>query len=60
MSGTRRNFSAVSGARDQDDCLRELEGKGRSFVEQDKGPAVRYGIFEVFFNELTAFFRKTR
>ena len=30
-------------------------GKGREFVEQDKGPAVRYGIFGGLLNELAAF-----
>lgn len=29
-------------------------GKGRSFVEQDKGPAVRCGIFGGLLNELAA------
>jgi hypothetical protein len=29
--------------------------EGREFVEQDKGPAVRHGIFGGLLNELTAF-----
>ncbi len=33
-------------------------GRGREFVEQDKGPAVRHGIFGGFGNELTAFFAR--
>jgi hypothetical protein len=34
----------------------ELErGKGLLFVEQDKGPAVRCGIFPGLLNELAAF-----
>lgn len=41
-------------------CIRGSEGKGRSFVEQDKGPAVPCGIFDFFLNELTAFFSENR
>jgi len=32
-----------------------VRGKSRSFVVQDKGTAVRYGIFGLFPNELAAF-----
>jgi hypothetical protein len=35
-------------------------GKGGSFVEQDKGPAVPYCIFSIFPNELAAFFSSGR
>jgi hypothetical protein len=51
-----RNFSAVLRRAERVDLEVELEtGKGRSFVEQDKGPAVRCGIFGGFSNELAAF-----
>ena len=51
-----RNFSAALRRAERGDLEVELErGKGRSFVEQDKGPAVRHGIFGGFSNELTAF-----
>jgi hypothetical protein len=51
-----RNFSAALRRAERLDSEGELEGgKGRSFVEQDKGPAVRCGIFGGFSNELTAF-----
>ncbi len=50
------NFSAAFAARGRVDWrVRLEEGKGRSFVVQDKATAVRYGIFCVFSNELTAF-----
>jgi len=35
-------------------------GRGREFVEQDKGPAVRHGIFGRLCNELTAFAGRRR
>ena len=50
------NFSAA--LRRAEGVVREgaLEmGEGRSFVEQDKGPAVRCGIFGGLLNELAAF-----
>jgi len=51
-----RNFSAAFAARGAMDWRAELvEGKGRSFVVQDKATAVRYGIFGLFPNERTAF-----
>ena len=51
-----RNFSAALAARGEMDWRAELvEGKGRSFVVQDKATAVRYGIFGLFPNELAAF-----
>ena len=50
------NFSAALAARGRMDWKVELErGKGGSFVVQDKGTAVRYGIFWGFPNELAAF-----
>jgi hypothetical protein len=50
------NFSAAFAARGRVDWRARLEeGKGRSFVVQDKGTAVRYGIFGLFPNELAAF-----
>jgi hypothetical protein len=51
-----RNFSAAlrrAEIRNSEDALER--GKGRSFVEQDKGPAVRCGIFGGLLNELAAF-----
>jgi hypothetical protein len=58
-----RNFSAGLRRTERVDWKSELEwgkgrlewGKGRSFVEQDKGPAVRCGIFGGLLNELAAF-----
>ena len=51
-----RNFSAAWRRAERLDSEGELERvEGRSFVEQDKGPAVRCGIFAGFFNELAAF-----
>jgi hypothetical protein len=35
-------------------------GRGREFVEQDKGPAVRHGIFGGFSNVLAAFAGRKR
>jgi hypothetical protein len=53
---TFTNFSAAWRRAERADWKGGLErGKGRSFVEQDKGPAVRYGIFGGLLNELTAF-----
>ena len=50
------NFSTAFAARGRMDWKVELErGKGWSFVVQDKATAVRYGIFGLFPNELTAF-----
>jgi hypothetical protein len=50
------NFSAALRRAERLDSEGGLErGKGRSFVEQDKGPAVRCGLFAGFSNELTAF-----
>ena len=50
------NFSAALRRAVSGDLEFELErGEGRSFVEQDKGPAVRHGIFGGFSNELAAF-----
>ncbi len=50
------NFSAALRQAERVDWEAELErGKGRSFVEQDKGPAVRHGIFTGLLNELAAF-----
>ena len=55
------NFSAAFAARGRVDWKVELErGKGQSFVVQDKGTAVRYGIFCVFHNELAAFSPRRR
>jgi len=53
-SGARflRRFAARGSKRF---CVRKWEGKGRSFVEQDKGPAVRCGVLGRFSNEPTAF-----
>jgi hypothetical protein len=52
-----RRFAARGGL----DLEAELErGKARSFVEQDKGPAVRCGIFAGFLNELAAFSPRRR
>ena len=51
-----RNFSAALRRAEESDSEGASEqGKGPSFVEQDKGPAVRCGIFGGFSNELTAF-----
>jgi len=51
-----RNFSAALRRAERLDSEGELEGgKGRSFVEQDKGPAVRCGVFGRLSNELAAF-----
>ena len=51
-----RNFSAALRRAERVDWKSELEWvKGRSFVEQDKGPAVRCGIFGGLLNELAAF-----
>jgi len=50
-----RNFSAA--LRRAENAVVEVElerGKGRSFVEQDKGPAVPCGIFGGLLNELAA------
>jgi hypothetical protein len=51
-----RNFSAAL-RRAERMVLENVweRGKGGSFVEQDKGPAVRCGIFGGLLNELTAF-----
>jgi hypothetical protein len=50
------NFSAALLRAEREDLEVELDrGKGRSFVEQDKGPAVRCGIFGGLLNELAAF-----
>jgi hypothetical protein len=50
------NFSAALRRAERVDSEDELEtGEGRSFVEQDKGPAVRCGIFGGLLNELAAF-----
>ena len=51
-----RNFSAALRRAERVGSEAVLErGKGGSFVEQDKGPAVRHGIFGGFSNELAAF-----
>ena len=51
-----RNFSAALRRAERVDLEVELErGEGQSFVEQDKGPAVRCGIFGGLLNELAAF-----
>jgi hypothetical protein len=51
-----RNFSDALRRAERTDSEVELEsGKGRSFVEQDKGPAVPCGIFGGLLNELAAF-----
>ena len=51
-----RNFSAALRRAESMDLEAVLErGKGESFVEQDKGPAVRCGIFGGLLNELGAF-----
>jgi len=51
-----RNFSAALRRAERTDSEGALErGEGRSFVEQDKGPAVRCGIFGGLLNELAAF-----
>ncbi len=56
-----RNFSAAWRRAERVDSEALLDrGKGWSFVEQDKGPAVRYGIFAGFLNELTAFLPRRR
>ena len=56
-----RNFSAALRRAERADSEGALErGKGRSFVEQDKGPAVRHGIFGGFSNELAAFSPRRR
>jgi hypothetical protein len=50
------NFSAALAAPGRVDWKLELEmGKGRSFVEQDKATAVRYGSFGPLPNELADF-----
>jgi hypothetical protein len=50
------SFSAVLRRADKSFLRAVWEcGKGHSFVEQDKGPAVRYGIFAEFPNELAPF-----
>ena len=49
-------FSAAARRADWPDVEAEEEvGKGRPFVEQDKGPAARYGIFKRLLNERAAF-----
>jgi hypothetical protein len=51
-----RNFSAALRCAENAVLEVELErGKGWSFVEQDKGPEVRCGIFGGLLNELAAF-----
>ena len=51
-----KNFSApLRRAEDRDSGAVGERGKGWGFVEQDKGSAVRHGIFALFPNELTAF-----
>ena len=50
------NFSAALRRAERVDLEVDMEGgEGRSFVEQDKGPAVRCGIFGGLLNELAAF-----
>ena len=50
------NFSAAWRRAERVDSEAVSEwGKGRSFVEQDKRPAVRCGIFGGLLNELAAF-----
>jgi CoA-transferase family III len=58
--GPGADSSALCGRAQMAFCIRGLEEKGRSFVEQDKGPAVPCGIFEVFRNELPAFSTENR
>jgi hypothetical protein len=54
------NFSAALAARGRVDWKVDEEwGKGRSFVEQDKATAARYGIFGLFLNELAAFSQRS-
>jgi len=51
-----RNFTAAWGRAAKSDVEGGFQwGEGREFVEQDKGPAVRHGIFGGLCNELTAF-----
>ncbi len=51
-----KNFSAaLRRAEERDSGTVGERGKGWRFVEQDKGSAVRQGIFALFLNELTAF-----
>jgi hypothetical protein len=54
-----RGLGTVVGAAETADFEEGFEvGKGREFVEQDKGPAVRHGIFGRLLNELAAFSRR--
>ena len=51
-----KNFSAALRRAEKADWKGALERReGQSFVEQDKGPAVRCGIFGGLLNELAAF-----
>jgi hypothetical protein len=51
-----RNFTAAWRRADEKGLERGFgEGEGREFIEQDKGPAVRHGIFGGLCNELRAF-----
>ncbi len=53
---SRRDFSSNGYYAQKPGWSEEKEvGRGREFVEQDKGPAVRHGILDEFSNELTAF-----
>jgi hypothetical protein len=51
-----RGFAALIGAAERADLgVGFKAGRGREFVEQDKGPAVRHGIFGGLLNELAGF-----
>jgi hypothetical protein len=56
-----KGLATVFGAAERADSETAFEaGKEGEFVEQDKGPAVRHGIFGRLLNELTALSRRRR
>ena len=56
-----RGFAALTGVAERADWEAGFGAvRGREFIEQDKGPAVRHGIFGGLLNELAALFPRRR